>query len=301
MSLHAPDSALDEGALADPIVVAGPIMTTRRKRRQKGNLDLWIPGVLLAIIVLSCFLLPIFGDIPSPTNGDLLDTLAPPFTHAHILGADKLGRDMFSRILYGGRVSFEVAVTTNVIGFVAGGFIGMIAGFKGGVLESIIMRLLDMLLAFPSLVLSIVVATYLGPSLRNVIFAISFFSIPAYARISRAVTLRLRENVYISAARLSGQKDITILLRHMVPNVVPQLMTYCLLHVGIVIVIEASLSYLGLGVPLPKPSWGNMISDGQILLQTHPSLVFIPGAFLFVTVMCVNLLGDALRSRSSSR
>jgi peptide/nickel transport system permease protein len=202
-----------------------------------------------------------------------------------------------SRILYGGRTSIEVGLGVNAIGIVAGGLIGMFAGFRRGVLDSVIMRVLDVMLAFPALILTIVIATYLGASELNVIWAISFFSIPAYARLARAVTLKMREQVYIDAARMSGRSDRAILLRHIAPNVLPQLGTYSLLQVGIVVMIEATLSFLGAGVGPSQASWGTMIATGQTYLSTNPSLVLVPSAFLFVTVVSLNLLGDGLRSR----
>jgi peptide/nickel transport system permease protein len=204
---------------------------------------------------------------------------------------------VMSRILYGGRTSLEIGVAVNVIGIVAGGLIGMFAGFRRGVLDSLIMRVLDVMLAFPALILTIVIATYLGPSELNVIWAISFFSIPAYARLARAVTLKMREQVYIDAARMSGRGDGAILLRHIAPNVLPQLATYSLLQVGIVVMIEATLSFLGAGVGPQQATWGTMIATGQTYLSTTPALVLVPSAFLFVTVACLNVLGDGLRSR----
>jgi peptide/nickel transport system permease protein len=171
---------------------------------------------------------------------------------------------------------------------------------KGGILEAVVMRVLEVFLAFPSLVLAIVVATYLGPSELHVIWAISFFTIPAFARLARAQTLRLRSQTFIVASRLTGTPDRRILLRHLVPNVAPQLLTFGLLGVGVAIMVEASLSFLGLGVPPPNPSWGNMIASGQTDLTSDPYLVLVPVAFLFATVLCLNLLGDAFRSRQGS-
>ena len=221
----------------------------------------------------------------------------PPFSPHHLFGTDELGNDVFSRILYGGRVSLEVGFGSVLIGGVIGGTIGAVAAFKGGLGEVIVMRLLEVLLAFPSLVLAIVIATYLGPSEIHVIWAISFFSIPAFARLARANTLRLRQLDFIFAARLCGTGDRRIVLRHLVPNIRSQLITFGLLGVGISIVVEAALSFLGLGVPPPGPSWGNMIAVGEQNLTSYPDLVIIPSAFLFATVLAVNLLGDSLRRR----
>lgn len=282
-------------ATVDPTVLVG---TERgRRRRIPADLDIWLPATVLALIALSCYLGPWLFNVADPLAGELRDANQPLFAPGHLLGTDTIGRDVLSRILHGGQLSLEVAVLTNVIGLAIGGALGVVAGFRRGRFDSVAMRALDVLLAFPGLVLSIVIASYLGPSKQNVIFAISFFSIPAFARLARAATLKLREQVYVVAAGLSGQRDTKIILRHIVPNVAPQLLTYSLLHVGIVIVIESALSFLGVGVPPPAPSWGNMISTGQVYLATDPELVLVPSVVLFVTVVAVNVLGDALRSR----
>jgi peptide/nickel transport system permease protein len=296
MTVQAPEPLALPGVLPGGAVPRQPRSRLKTWLRRR-DLDLWIPGVILAALVVGCFILPLTGVVPDPMAGDLTQTLRPPLSPGHILGTDTIGRDVMSRVLYGGRTSIEVGLAVNAIGIVAGGLIGMFAGFRRGVLDSVIMRVLDVMLAFPALILTIVVATYLGASELNVIWAISFFSIPAYARLARAVTLKMREQVYIDAARMSGRSDRAILLRHIAPNVLPQLGTYSLLQVGIVVMIEATLSFLGAGVGPSQASWGTMIATGQTYLSTNPSLVLVPSAFLFVTVMSLNLLGDGLRSR----
>ena len=297
MTVQAPEQPAQPGALPAAGVPrprpVPPLKTWLRRR----DLDLWIPGAVLAALLIGCFIVPLTGVVPDPTAGDLTQTLRPPFSPGHLLGTDTIGRDVMSRILYGGRTSIEVGLAVNLIGVVAGGFIGMFAGFRRGLVDSLIMRVLDVMLAFPALILTIVVATYLGPSMLNVIWAISFFSIPAYARLGRAVTLKLREQVYIDAARMSGRGDWAILRRHVAPNVLPQLATYSLLQVGIVVLVEATLSFLGAGVGPQQATWGTMIATGQTYLSTTPALVLVPSAFLFVTVACLNVLGDGLRSR----
>src|ERR1700749_294787 len=297
MTVQAPEQPAQPGALpaaaAPPSRPRSPLKTWLRRR----DLDLWIPGVVLGAILIGCFIVPLTGVVPDPTVGDLTQTLRPPFSPGHILGTDTIGRDVMSRILYGGRTSTEGGLAANVIGVGAGGFFGMVCGFSRGVVDSLIMRVLDVMLAFPALILTIVVATSLGASMLNVIWAISFFSIPAYARLARAVTLKMREQVYIDAARMSGRSDRAILLRHIAPNVLPQLATYSLLQVGIVVMIEATLSFLGAGEGPSQASWGNMIATGHTYLSPTPALVLVPSAFLFVTVVCPTLLGDGLRSR----
>jgi peptide/nickel transport system permease protein len=160
---------------------------------------------------------------------------------------------------------------------------------------------LDVLIAFPSLVLTVAVAQSLGPSQRNTIFALAFFSVPAFARISRAATLRLRDQPFMVAAKLCGTRTTRTLLRHITPNILPQLVTFCMLGMGIIIVIEGALSFLSLGIPPPNPSWGNMIADGQQSLSATPMLVVWPCVALFVTVLAFNLLGEMLRERWGGR
>jgi peptide/nickel transport system permease protein len=261
------------------------------------NRDLWIPGSLLVLVVLTCYFGPWLLSLPDPLWQELNDVKLPLFSPGHPLGTDDLGRDALSRLLYGGRTSIEVGIAANVIGLFFGGLIGVISGYLGGVTDTLIARAIDVLVAFPSLVLLLVVASYLGPSEANVILAIGFFSIPAFARLARAATMRLRGLTYISAAQLAGQKDSVVMARHIVPNVLPQLLTYSVLHVGVVIVIEASLSFLGVGVPPPTPSWGTMISNGQLYLSTDPQLLLVPSAALVITVLLFNLVGDAVRER----
>jgi peptide/nickel transport system permease protein len=297
MTVQAREPLAQPGALPTAAVPGRRPRSRLKTWLRRRDLDLWIPGVVLGALLVGCFIVPLTGLVPSPMAGDLTATLRPPFSPGHILGTDPIGRDVMSRVLYGGRTSIEVGLGVNAIGIVAGGFIGMFAGFRRGVLDSLIMRILDVMLAFPALILTIVIATYLGPSMLNVIWAISFFSVPAYARLARAVTLKMREQVYIDAARMSGRSDRAILLRHIAPNVLPQLATYSLLQVGIVVMIEATLSFLGAGVGPSQASWGTMIATGQTYLSTNPSLVLVPSAFLFVTVVSLNLLGDGLRSR----
>jgi peptide/nickel transport system permease protein len=261
------------------------------------NRDLWIPGVLLALVILACFLGPLVLHVTDPLAQDLESVNLPLFSPSYPLGTDDLGRDTLSRLLYGGRTSIEIALAANVLGLFFGGVIGIISGYRGGLTDTLIARGIDVLLAFPSLVLLLVVASYLGPSELNVILAIGFFSIPAYARLARAATMRLRGLTYVTAAQLGGQKDTVVMTRHIFPNVLPQLLTYSILHIGIVIVIEASLSFLGVGVPPPTPSWGTMISNGQLYLTTNPLLLLVPSAALVITVLLFNTVGDAVRER----
>src|SRR6185312_5800667 len=225
----------------------------------------------------------------------------PSFSSGHPFGTDATGNDEWSRLLYGGRASLEEALAVTGLGLLIGGTLGAFAGYVGGWRDGVIMRALDVLIAFPALVLAVAIAERLGPGELHAIWALSFFSVPAFGRLARAATLRVREQTFIVAARLSGTGHLRTLLRHVMPNILPELITFGLLGMGIIIVLEGALSFLGLGVPPPAPSWGNMISTGQQTLSASPRDVLLPSAFLFVTVLAFNLLGDALRSRWSVR
>jgi peptide/nickel transport system permease protein len=268
-----------------------------RGRGRARNLRIWLSAGFLIVLVCACFLWPLVYPVPKPTGGSILESGLPPLSPGHIFGTDPVGNDVFSRILYGGRVSFEVGVSVTAIGLVIGGVLGTAAGYWGGAVDTVIMRVLDVLIAFPALVLALAIAEGLGPSEMHVIWALSFFSIPAFGRIARSATLALRGQTFMLAARLSGTSRRRIILRHVVPNITPQLLTFSLLGIGVAIILEGALSFLGLGIPLPEPSWGSMIAQGQGTLSAAPELVLIPSAFLFVTVVALNVLGDALRER----
>jgi peptide/nickel transport system permease protein len=262
-----------------------------------GRLHITVPVALLVVIFGSCFLLPMVYPLPAPIGGSLIDSNLPPLSPGHVLGTDPVGNDVFSRLLYGGRTSLGVAVAVNLIGLVLGGLLGAFAAYRGGAVDAVIMRVLDVLIAFPSLVITVAIAESLGPSVSHTIFALSFFSVPAFARTARAATLRLREQTFVTAARLCGTRTSRVLLRHITPNVLPQLITFGLLGMGIIIVVEGALSFLQLGIPPPSPSWGNMIYQGQQNISTEPLLVLFPSMFLFVSTLAFNLLGDAIRAR----
>jgi peptide/nickel transport system permease protein len=237
--------------------------------------------------------------VPKPVGGSVLNASLPPLSPGHIFGTDPVGNDVFSRILYGGQISIEVGLAVTAIGLVVGGLLGMAAGYWGGTADTVISRALDVLIAFPALVLALAIAEGLGPSEVHVIWALAVFSIPATGRIARGATVALREQTFMLAARLSGTRGWRVIARHVVPNIMPQLMTFSLLGIGVIIILEGALSFLGLGIPLPEASWGSMIAQGQQSLSASPDLVLIPSAFLFATVLALNLLSDALRERWS--
>jgi peptide/nickel transport system permease protein len=285
------------------LLAPGAPADARREPRARARtgwsraLRLWGPAGFLILMLAACFVWPNIYPVPNPVRGSVLQAGLPPLSPGHIFGTDPVGNDVFSRILYGGQISFEVGFGVTAIGLVVGGLLGMAAGYWGGVTDTIISRVLDVLIAFPALVLALAIAEGLGPSEVHVIWALSVFSIPAVGRIARSATLALREQTFVLAARLSGTRGWRVIVRHIIPNIVPQLMTFSLLGIGIAIILEGALSFLGLGIPLPEASWGSMIAQGQQTLSASPDLVLIPSAFLFATVLSLNLLGDALRER----
>ena len=275
------------------------LINARRLRTQRLGraLRLWVPVGVLILILAICFLLPLVVTLPSSTSGNIIYNNEPPFSPGHILGTDVQGVDLFSQLVYGGQVAFEVGISVTVIGIAIGGTLGVIAGFFGGWADAVISRLLDILLAFPVLVLALVIAEGLGPSERNVIAALSAFSIPAFGRIARGATLTIRGLPYMTAARLCGTRAWRIIARHILPNIMPAIVTFSLLGIGVTIILEGALDFLGYGIPAPEASWGSMIASGQQVLTAQPEYVLIPSIVLLITVVALNTLGDALRER----
>jgi len=286
----------DALSLAPPAGDIAAVGRLSRAGKLVRSLEVAVPAAVLALLLFFCFIWPLVYPVPPPVGGSILDSGLPLWSPGHIFGTDTVGNDIMSRILYGGRVSFEVAAAVQVIGLAVGGLLGMIAGYHGGTLEAVLMRVLDVFIAFPSLVLVLAIVDSLGQSEVNVIWALTAFSIPAFARVTRAATLRLRDQPFVVAARLSSVKTWRILFGHIVPNVAPQMLTFSLLGAGVVIILEGALDFLGYGIPDPTASWGKMIASGQAMLSVSPSLVIVPSIFLFVTVVCLNMLGDGLRA-----
>jgi peptide/nickel transport system permease protein len=275
------------------------LVNARRLRAQRlgRSLRLWVPVGIVVLMLGMCYLWPLVYQLPSPTNGNILQASEPPFSPGHWLGTDPVGVDIFSQIVYGGRVAFEIGISVTLIGMAVGGTIGVIAGYFGGWTDAVLSRVLDVLIAFPALVLALVISQALGPNERDVILALSAFSIPGLGRYVRGTVLVLRSAPYMTAARLSGTRGWRIMLRHIVPNIAPVLVTFGLISVGLTIILEGALDYLGYGIPPPSATWGSMIASGQTVMTAQPEYVIIPSMFLLVTVVALYLVGDALRER----
>jgi peptide/nickel transport system permease protein len=229
-----------------------------------------------------------------PLAGLPKDRLLPPSSD-HWLGTDEFGRDLLSRIVVGGRNSFIVSVTAVVLGTFTGTAFGVISGYRGGTFDLIAQRLVDMLMAFPLVVLALLLMAALGPSLTSVVIAISIGVAPRLARLARAGALSVRENAYIEAAASVGVRPGRIVLRHVLPNIAAPLITFGTAQVGVAILLESALSFLGAGVPVESPSWGRMLTTAARYVGVAPWLAIIPGVMLCLAVMSINLVGDALR------
>jgi len=251
-------------------------------------------GVIMAIFVFAAVFAP-YLTIYDPLSTNAAASLAKPGA-AHWLGCDFMGRDVYSRIIYGARISLAVATGSMLLACVIGVTIGLLSGYLGGWFDLIAQRFLDIMQSLPLLVLAIIMAAALGPSLENTILAIAFPLVQSVARVIRANTLSLREQPFVEAAKAVGMSDIRIAIRHVLPNTVAPLIVIMTAQFGAVILIEASLSFLGLGVPEPHPSWGRMLSESAAeYVRTAPWLVIFPGAAISFVVFGTNLLGDALR------
>lgn len=278
--------------MAETVLVASathPVQKSVRARRRVGlSVALavgWL-GTLIALIVFARVL-----PIPDPNAQDLISMLSPP-GDAHLLGADSLGRDLLARVIHGGRVSLLVGLGSVAIGLLVGGALGMIAGYYRGLPETLIMGFMNVLLAFPALILAITIVANLGGSMLNVTLAIGTLFVPAFARIARANTLVFRRREFVLVAKALGARDPRILFREILPNLVGPMLSYSLVMFAIAVLAEASLGFLGLSVPPPQPSWGSIISIERANLAEAPHVIFVPAMAIFFTVMSLNVLGE---------
>jgi peptide/nickel transport system permease protein len=307
------DAGLEVGMLA---VEAGDEGAPRKKL----GFAAWLAIAWLVILIGACALAPVIG---IPEYKERFDNLAlqQPFCTAsdcvsgHPLGGDHLGRDMTSRLVYGARNSLFIAIGSVVIGIVVGGFLGLLAGYRRGRLETVVMGAMDVLLSIPALILALSLAIFLEPTMTDAFgsketagrltltFALGLIAIPTLARITRANTLVWSQREFVTAARAQGAKDYRIMFREVLPNVVPAMAAIALLAVAVVVVAEVSLSILGAGIDPPAPTWGNIIFEGVKFLTNGraPHMVLEASIFIFLTVMSLNYLGDAVRAKFDVR
>lgn len=250
--------------------------------------------LVLVVFVLVGLTAPLLAP-HDPNAQELGARLLPPLSEGHLLGTDVLGRDVLSRLLYGSQVSLIVGFTAVAASVVIGVTIGLISGYLGGAVDSLFMRVVDAWLAFPFLLLAIAVVAILGPGLRNVVLALVVTGWVVYARLIRGEALSLREREFVLSARGLGASHVSVMVRHILPNVLAPVLVIATLELGVVIVMEASLSFLGLGADASQASWGSMLADGRAYITAAWWLATLPGLAIFAVVLAVNVFGDALR------
>jgi len=275
------------------------LLIGKNTRSTSLGLGFWLPGIWMILLLFTV----IFADIlpiQNPTESDFSNLKSRP-NLTYWLGTDVLARDIFSRVIYGARVSLTVAFLAPVFGMIIGLGLGMLAGYFKGIAESSIMGLIDIILAFPNIVLAMVILFFAGADIIILIVVLTVTSIPANTRIARASTLSYSKREFVLAARAQGASDLRILLYEILPNILLPNLAYILSFMSIIIMIEGSLSFLGVGIPPPTPTWGGMIAEGFADINTDPHLSFMPASVLFLTVLSLNLIGDCFRRRYAIR
>lgn len=286
-----------------PSMGAGATQLASRRRsiiRQIARDRLTFSGLaILALVVLAAIFAPLISPY-DPRDQDVLHVFANP-SPRHWLGTDDLGRDILSRIIWGARATLYVGFVSVTIAVVCGVTLGLVAGFYGSWIDSIISRLVDVVFAFPTILLAIGVVGMLGPSLTNAMIAIGVVYTPVYARLTRSMTLATKGREYVEAAVVAGGTDFRLLWRHILPNITAPLIIQTSLSLSLAILTEASLSFLGLGTQPPNPSWGTMVNNGQRLIELSPWQAVFPGVAIMLTVLGFNLVGDGLRDALDPR
>ena len=258
---------------------------------------------LLVVAAIAIILVGILAPViatHSPYESNLHDAFIAPNSE-HIFGTDKLGRDIFSRVIYGTRISLSAALILVILIFTIGTTLGVIAGYFGGIIDTIIMRISDMMISFPGLVLAIAMAGIMGASVKNAVIAITVVSWTKYARLSRSLVLKIKETDYIRAAKVTGCKTVHIITRHIIPNIISTLIITATTDIGTMILELSALSFLGFGAQSPQAEWGLMLNEGRAYMVDCPWLMIYPGLAICIVVIVYNLLGDNLRDILDSR
>lgn len=258
---------------------------------------------LLVVAAIAIILVGILAPViatHSPYESNLHDAFIAPNSE-HIFGTDKLGRDIFSRVIYGTRISLSAALILVILIFTIGTTLGVIAGYFGGIIDTIIMRISDMMISFPGLVLAIAMAGIMGASVKNAVIAITVVSWTKYARLSRSLVLKIKETDYIRAAKVTGCKTVHIITRHIIPNIISTLIITATTDIGTMILELSALSFLGFGAQSPQAEWGLMLNEGRAYMVDCPWLMIYPGLAICIVVVVYNLLGDSLRDILDSR
>lgn len=262
------------------------------KRFKKNRLAV----VGLVILTILAFI-AIFADFLAPHEFNKMNILKPfgPNTLEHPLGTDNFGRDVLSRIIYGAQLSLSIGFIAVGIAVVIGGFLGALAGYFGGIIDTLIMRTMDILMSIPQLLLAVAIAAALGPGISNLMIAVGISSVPRYARLLRSSVISAKEQEYVEAAKLSGATSFRIIFRHILPNSMAPMIVQMTLGVASAILNAASLSFIGLGAEPPTPEWGAMLSEGREFIRNYPTLTLYPGIIISITIFALNVVGDGLR------
>lgn len=266
----------------------------KKKNRFLANKTFVVFSILAVCIILTAVFAPVVTRGVDPLKGSLVDALLPPCKE-HIFGTDKMGRDIFSRVIYGACASLSATFGVVALIFLVGTVTGVLAGYFGGVIDAVIMRIADMMLAFPGLVLALAVAGIMGASIKNAIIAIVVVSWTKYARLARSLVMKIRDRDYVSAAIVTGSKTPYMLFRYMLPNALPTLIITAATDIGSMMLELAAMSFLGFGAKPPAPEWGYMLNEGRACMQSAPWLMIFPGLAIFVVVVVFNMLGDSIR------
>jgi peptide/nickel transport system permease protein len=290
--------------MIDAVLAAAPVGRTSRIRSRTVRRFLSHPSAVVALCMLLFFaLVAILAPVVAPYDpikSDFLAVRQGP-SAAHWMGTDELGRDLLSRLIYGARTSLLAGVVPVGLALVISIPLGLLSGFVGGYLDAFLMRFTDALLAIPFLVLAIALTAVLGPGLFNAMLAIGIAAIPVFLRLARGSALAVSKEDYIEAARAGGNSSLRIAFKHVLPNMIPPLFVQATLTVATAIIVEASLSFLGLGQRPPAPSWGSMLNEAQRFLPTMPTMALWPGLAIFIVVMSINIVGDGIRDAMDPR
>lgn len=262
-------------------------------RKLRKNKAAMVGGFLILFFIIVALIGPFFTPY-EPDAQIITNKLAPPSAE-HWFGTDHLGRDIFSRIIHGMKITLYIGFSSVILGATVGVLLGIISGYYGGRIDSIIMRMMDVLLAFPGILLALAIVSVLGPSLNNVIIAVAIFSVPVFARIVRGSTLEVKNLEYVDAVRALGATDSRIIFKHILPNVTSPFIVQATLNIATSVLAASGLSFLGLGAQPPMPEWGAMLSDGRNYLYNAPHVALFPGLAIVLVVLAFNVLGDGLR------
>jgi peptide/nickel transport system permease protein len=282
------------------MTLAKSVLAIRHSWQTRGLPPL-LPLLVVGLLVFCALFAPLLAP-HSPIEGSLGKRLIPPLgmegsSGKHVLGTDRLGRDTLSRLIYGAQISLAVSLVGILLTGVVGAAVGLLAGFWGAWVDTICMRLVDISLSLPGILMAVLLSVVFKPSFKNVVIVVIFLLWPSYARLVRGETLSLKQQEFVALARVAGCSSLTIMCRHLLPNLAPSILVLATLQVGFVIVLEASLSFIGVGIPPPTPSWGVMVADGRGLIEQAWWISILPGLAILVTVISLNILGDWVRDR----